>query len=342
MSEFTSPPIDYSRPVEVYLVRPQSRRWALHIALLFATLLTTTLVGARLQYNFAHNLPMLSDQQDALPLFPIAWVWQQPLRLLGGLPFSLSVMGILLAHEMGHYLYCLRYGVNATLPFFIPAPTLIGTFGAFIRIKSPIRSRSQLFDIGIAGPIAGFIVAILVLFASLPFAKPLATTAFDPRLQFGYPYIFNVAKALLAGAVPILHSPLDRLYLHPVTVSAWVGMFATAMNLLPGGQLDGGHLVYAVRPRLHRLISRAAILVLIPMAWHYWAGWLLWALMLFISGLRHPRLPVVPDLSPRRKALAAFAVIMLVLTFSPTPIKQNSLSEVINEIPHPHSVSSAR
>ena len=123
--------------------------------LLLATFPTTLTVGARLQYNFSQNLPILSESDDALPMFPVTWVIHQPSRLLLGVPFSLALMGILLAHEMGHYLYCRRYGVQATLPFFIPAPTLIGTLGAFIRIRSRIRSRDALFDIGIGGPLRG-------------------------------------------------------------------------------------------------------------------------------------------------------------------------------------------
>jgi len=342
MSDFTSPPIELSRPVEVYVVRPQSRRWVLHLALLCATLLTTTLVGARLHYNFIHDLPVLSEQQDALPLFPISWVWQHPARLLGGLPFSLSLMVILLAHEMGHYLYCRRYGVRATLPYFIPAPTLIGTFGAFIRIKSPMRARSQLFDIGIAGPIAGFVVAIVVLVVSLPLAKPLAPSAFDPNLQFGYPAIFDLAKAALSTWLPVLRTPIDKLYFHPVTISAWVGMFATALNLLPGGQLDGGHIIYSLHPRVHRFVSRLAVIVLLPMAWFFWAGWLVWAVMLFISGVRHPRLPSYPDLGRGRKLLAGFALLMLILTFSPNPIRNHSFKEVVHELRHPESLSGTR
>ena len=129
--------------------------------------MTTLTVGARLQYNFSQNLPILSESDDALPMFPVTWVIHHPSRLLLGLPFSLALMGILLAHEMGHYLYCRRYGVQATLPFFIPAPTLIGTLGAFIRIRSRIRSRDALFDIGIAGPLAGFVVALPVMFVGL-------------------------------------------------------------------------------------------------------------------------------------------------------------------------------
>ncbi len=162
------------RPIEVFLVqeRPRRRYW-LHALLLLATVFTTLVVGARLEFNFLNNLPAFTIGDSVLPFFELGWVLEQPSRLLLGVPFAGTLMLILLAHEMGHFIYCLRYGVNATLPFFIPAPTLIGTLGAFIRIKSPIRSREALFDIGIAGPIAGFVVALVTLVAALSLSKPL-------------------------------------------------------------------------------------------------------------------------------------------------------------------------
>ena len=163
-----TPPLSYTfqaaaRP-DVFLARPPQppRPYWLHLLLLLLTLLTTLIVGARLQFNFDHNLPAFTTETFALPLFPLKWIWHQPSRLVMGIPFCTTLMGILLAHEMGHYLLCEKNRVFATLPFFIPAPTLIGTLGAFIRIKSPIRSRQALFDIGIAGPIAGFLIALPV------------------------------------------------------------------------------------------------------------------------------------------------------------------------------------
>src|SRR5512147_3110835 len=166
------------RPIEVFLVqqRPKRRYW-LHALLLLATIFTTLVVGARLEFNFLHGLPAFSLDDNTLPLFPLGWVFDEPSRLLLGVPFAGTLMLILLAHEMGHYIYCLRYGVNATLPFFIPAPTLIGTLGAFIRIKSPIKSRADLFDIGIAGPIAGFVVAVPVMLYGLLASKLLTGDA---------------------------------------------------------------------------------------------------------------------------------------------------------------------
>src|SRR5512147_145816 len=206
------------RPIEVFLVqqRPKRRYW-LHALLLLATIFTTLVVGARLEFNFLHGLPAFSLDDNTLPLFPLGWVFDEPSRLLLGVPFAGTLMLILLAHEMGHYIYCLRYGVNATLPFFIPAPTLIGTLGAFIRIKSPIRSREALFDIGIAGPIAGFVVAFTTLLAALSLSKPLPPGLPMSDIVFGYPLVFHFAHRLL-GSVGISGAgriPLQMAYLHP-------------------------------------------------------------------------------------------------------------------------------
>ena len=315
----TSSTFELYRPVEVFVAPPPlKRRYWLHALLLLLTIFSTLVVGARLQYNFDHNLPAFSLEDS---IFPWRWAVGNPSRLLLGVPFSATLLMILLAHEMGHFLYCVRYRVWATLPFFIPAPTLIGTFGAFIRIRSPIRSRAALFDIGIAGPIAGFVVAVVVLAFALTFSKPMAHAAAGSDIQFGYPLIFYLvhgAMALLQPASSHLHLGLQQVYLHPTAVAAWVGMFATALNLLPGGQLDGGHIVYSVAPRIHRRVSRITVALLVVMTL-FWFGWLLWSVLLMATGMRHPQVPVEPDLGPERRLLAAFAVIMLVLTFVPAP-----------------------
>src|SRR6059058_5764167 len=274
MSEILPPaPSTYQdyRPMEVYVVRPPKPRYALHAMLFLATIFTTLVVGARMEFNFLHNLPVFSLNDDALPLFPVRWALAQPSRVLLGIPFASTLMLILLAHEMGHYLCCRYYGVYATLPFFIPAPTLIGTLGAFIRIRSPIRSRTALFDIGIAGPIAGFLVALTVLVFALPLSKIMAPAAVASEIKLGFPVIFHLAWA----AIPLANArgtSLHGIYLHPTAIAAWVGMFATALNLLPGGQLDGGHIVFALAPRAHKFVSRATILALIPLAIYCWAG----------------------------------------------------------------------
>src|SRR5579863_5346988 len=221
-----------------------------------------------------------------------------------------TLMFFFLAHEMGHYLCCGRYGVYATLPFFIPVPTPIGTMGAVILIRSRIRSRTALFDIGIAGPIAGFVVAVAVLLVSLAWSKPLPTAPSMSDYDFGFPLIFQLAHHLLmsTGMLPASASlPLDRLLIHPTAIAAWVGMLATSLNLLPGGQLDGGHIVFSIAPRAHKIISRLTILILLPMAYFLWTGWLLWAVMLWLSSFRHPQVADWPRVSGGRLWLAGFA-----------------------------------
>jgi membrane-associated protease RseP (regulator of RpoE activity) len=321
------------RPIEVFVVHAQKQRYWIHTLLLLATFYTTLVVGARMEFNFLHRLPVFYLGEDSLSIFPMIWALQLP-HLLLGIPFAFTLMLILLAHEMGHYLYCQRYRVSATLPFFIPFPTLIGTLGAFIRIRSPIRSRSALFDIGIAGPIAGFVVSVIVLFLSLGLSQPIVSMPSAESIQLGLPLIFYSAHGLLSGlgmAHGIAALPLSQVELHPVAIAAWVGMFATALNLLPGGQLDGGHMVFSLAPRVHRLVSRITILALIPMAIYFWAGWLLWAALLGVSGMRHPLVPRWPGVDQSRRWLAVFGLLMLVLTFSPAPFLHSSLLAVIRQ-----------
>ncbi|MBZ5570120.1 MAG: site-2 protease family protein [Acidobacteriia bacterium] len=316
------------QPVEVFLAeqRPRRRYW-LHAVLLLATVFTTLVVGARLEFDFLHNLPAFTISDSVLPFFELGWILAQPSRLLLGVPFAGTLMLILLAHEMGHFVYCMRYGVNATLPFFIPAPTLIGTLGAFIRIKSPIRSREALFDIGIAGPIAGFVVACITLIAALTLSKPMPMTVSQSDLVLSYPLVFEWARWLLIrlGVSGGGSLPLASVYLHPTAIAAWVGMFATALNLLPGGQLDGGHIVYAISPRAHRHVSRLTVGILLPMGFLLWSGWLVWALLLTISGLRHPQVPPWPGIGRKRKWLALLAFFMLILTLVPEPFRGAAL-----------------
>ena len=324
MSEIT-PPVprietEFPPPVEVFFAEPVRRqRYWLHILLLLLTFGTTMLVGTRFQLNFLQGRPVFSFGEDLIPLFPLKLVLQNPRMILLGLPFSLTLMTILLCHELGHYIYCLRYGVYATLPYFIPAPTLIGTMGAFIRIKSPIRSRTALFDIGIAGPIAGFIVALLVLLFALPMSKPGPQSFVQGDVVIGFPLVFQLVHWFMWGGDVAGVVPLNGMLLHPMVIAAWVGMFATALNLLPGGQLDGGHIIFSLWPRAHRWVSIFTIGVLIPMA-YLSPSWLIWAALIWLSGLRHPSVPTWPGLPPGRRLLALVALGMLVLTFIPTPI----------------------
>lgn len=325
MSDFQQP-TSYTFEVpaypQVFLAAPARRRpYWLHITLLLLTLFATLVVGARLEYNFLHNLPAFSADDNALPFFPVMWIVHHPAHLLLGIPFSVTLLAILLAHEFGHFIVAERNGVDATLPYFIPGPFIspIGTFGAVIRIKSAIRSRKALFDIGIAGPIAGFLVAVPVLFWGLALSKPMIAAASSPDFEVGYPPIFYLVHRMLA---PFVHhsASLSGLYLHPVGLAAWVGMLATALNLLPGGQFDGGHILYAVAPRAHRWVTRVTVAVLIPMGVFFWLGWLLWALILGITGMRHPDVPTWPDVGSGRRRLAWIAALMLVLTVALAPV----------------------
>jgi membrane-associated protease RseP (regulator of RpoE activity) len=337
MPEFL-PPVsssttEYYRPVEVFVVQPPKQRYWLHIVLLLATIFTTLVVGARMEFNFEHNQPAFSLNDDEVPFFPLRWMLADPSRILLGVPFASTLMLILLAHEMGHYLCCRYYGVNATLPFFIPAPTLIGTLGAFIRIRSPIRSRAALFDIGIAGPIAGFVVAVTVLLFALPLSKVMSPGMAGSDVQLGYPLIFRLAWYVLPlGQLKASTSALHSIYFHPCAIAAWVGMFATALNLLPGGQLDGGHIVFSLAPRAHKTVSRLTILALIPMALYFWAGWLIWAILLRISGMRHPMVAEWPGVTGVRRWVAGFGLVMLILTLAPAPFAHSSLLQVFHEL----------
>jgi len=255
----------------------------------------------------------------------------QPSRLLLGIPFSAALLIILLSHEMGHYLLCRYYGVRATLPYFLPAPTLIGTLGAVIRIKAPIRSRAALFDIGVAGPIAGFVMAVAALAVAILFSKPMPGGIPATELQLGYPAIFLVVQHALRYIEPnraVASLPLSSVYLHPVAIAAWVGMYATALNLLPSGQLDGGHIVYALVPRAHRVISWITVagLIVIGMfayrADHSNYSWWVWAGLITIMNvltIRHKQAPDYPAMPGSRWGLAVLAGLMLVVTFTKSP-----------------------
>lgn len=328
--------IEYLRPVPVYAPREPRQRYWLHALLLVLTCLTTLVVGAHMQHNFLLGRPAFLLDDSSASLLRVPWALQHPARLLLGIPFAGTLMLILLAHEMGHYLYCKHYGVWATLPFFIPAPTLIGTFGAFIRIRSPIRSRTALFDIGIAGPIAGFGVAVGALVISLGLSRPISAGSPSPDLELGFPLIFQLTHRLLAaaGGSSVAGLPLDRVLLHPTAIAAWVGMFATALNLLPGGQLDGGHIVFSIAPRAHRWISWATTIALLFMAYYLCYVWLMWAILLRLSSLRHPQVAEWPRVSGSRGVLAGFAVLMLVLTLTPAPFLHFSLQEILHSIRH--------
>ena len=287
-------------------------RFWLHGLLFLLTLASTTVIGARLAENFKANRPAIYLAED---LDAYRKLLAQPDSWLGGMAYSLTLLTILLAHEMGHYFACRRYGLDASLPFFMPFPSVIGTLGAFIRIRSPIYFRRVLFDIGIAGPVAGFVTLMPAAIYGIANSKVVPGIAAQADLRFGTPLVFKVLLGLLmpgAQAVDIS--------LHPVAQAAWVGVFATALNLLPIGQLDGGHILYAVCGDKHRILSRIFVLALLPLGLLYWP-WLVWAVILFFLGMRHPLIYDFAPLDRRRKFWAVFALAMFLLCFMVAPIE---------------------
>ncbi len=297
--------------------RPRQRWYnslPFHLALFLLTVLTTLIVGTHIALNYAQNLPVF-DWDVSLAYF--RELWRHPGLLVLGVPFSFTLLSILLAHELGHYFTCRHYGIHATYPYFIPAPTLIGTLGAFIRIKSPIVNRRELFDVGISGPIAGFVLAIPALIVAIFLAKGAMPATSPDSISLGNPLaVILLTKLFRRGINPA------EIILHPVGCAAWVGLFATALNLLPVGQLDGGHILYAVLGDKCRNISRGFFLVLLPLGSFCWYGWIAWAVILFFLGLRHPRV-IEPEepLGKKRKILALVAALILILTFLPTPFR---------------------
>jgi membrane-associated protease RseP (regulator of RpoE activity) len=298
-------------------VRPRQTTGSLVLAigLFLLTLVTSLLAGTHFAAAYAHNQ---AASLDAL-LQTFQLLYRNPAILLTGMPFAITLLTILLVHELGHYYACQYHQIRASYPFFIPAPTLIGTFGAFILIRSPIRSTRALFDVGASGPLVGFIVAIPALAFGVLHAKVIPAFGSDGSsdLVFGVPLILRLVTAVLQ---PNAH--VSDLLLHPVGRAAWVGIFATALNLLPVGQLDGGHILRAVRPRLHRWVSLLLPFALIAVYFIFrWNGWLLWAAILF--GLRFFRMPPLYDptpLDPNRRFAAVIALAVFVLCFMPAPL----------------------
>jgi membrane-associated protease RseP (regulator of RpoE activity) len=298
-------------------------RWGLALGLLAATFFTTTTLGA--YWTLASRTDVVTTfGQIAVPSM-VAAVWSTPALLRTGLAFSLPVLLILLCHELGHYLACRRYGVVATLPYFVPIPLALGTLGAFIRIRSPIRNKRQLFDIGVAGPITGFVALVPFLVYGVARSRPtplvVATGDADwggtVLLQPGDSLAILLVKRLVHGELPA-GTVLD---LHPFALAAWVGLLATSLNLLPLGQLDGGHILYAVFGRWQRRLALPLWLALVAAGAFFYQGWWLWAAIVLVIGLRHP--PLWDELQPldaKRLALAAFALLMLVLCFMPVPM----------------------
>jgi membrane-associated protease RseP (regulator of RpoE activity) len=312
-----SSPADFESTFYEDIVQPRRRpRYWLHALLLLVTLISTTVAGTGLARSFAQGRP-LDFEND---LLGYSNLWNHPAALLNGLPFSLTLLSILLAHELGHYLTARYYGVDVSLPFFIPAPTLIGTVGAFIRIRSAILSKRILFDIGIAGPLAGFALLVWLLVVGVSMSKVIPGIGTHGDLVFGTPLLLRGCELFFFPGV----STAD-LYLHPVARAAWVGILATALNLLPIGQLDGGHILYSFIGERTRLLSRVFVLILVPMGFFFAYSWLVWALLLFFFGMRHPAIYDLTPLGRTRSWLGFAALIIFLLSFTLAPIRTSGL-----------------
>ncbi len=295
------------------VIESASRPW-LNILLLVATIVTTLVSGA-----------LMEGRRP----------WTGLDALLAGAPFSIAILSILGTHELGHYFVARHYKMEVTLPYFIPFfpfPFGIGTMGAVIRMKSPMTSRKALFDVGLAGPIAGLLVAIPVLIIGLrqSVVVPARMIGGDVTLLLGEPLLYKAISRLVLGPLP---DTVD-VALNPIAFAGWVGLFVTAMNLLPAGQLDGGHIAYAVWGRAHRLLAQTTFVGLIAMGIGPfflnmlpgvgpvpgWSGWLIWALLLSVFGLRHP--PALDDVTPLtgpRRIAGIMAIALLVLLITPVP-----------------------
>jgi membrane-associated protease RseP (regulator of RpoE activity) len=305
--------------------RPKHRYW-LHALLLLLTLLTTTMVGVEMAHSFRKGVPF--DFEDNLNGY--TRLWHDPSFLIDGLPFSVTLLTILMAHEMGHYIAARYYNVDATLPFFLPAPTLIGTFGAFIRIRSAILSKRILFDIGVGGPLAGFAVLIPPLIVGVKMSRVVPDFASHGELVFGTPLALRLVELMFSKFHGV---PVGDIYLHPVARAAWVGLLATALNLLPIGQLDGGHVLYAFLGEKTRVWSRFAVAILAVLglvqlftsAYKMGYMWLFWALFLIIFGMRHPAIVDPSPVGRTRTWLGILALVIFILSFTAAPIRTAGL-----------------
>ena len=244
--------------------------------------------------------------------------------------YSITVMLILLGHEMGHYFMSRRHEMSATLPFFIPFPPIIlpsgvvlespfGTLGAVIRIKSPFASRKALFDMGVAGPLTSFFLSIPAIVIGLKLSKVLPQSHMPTGFIFSDPLLFSFVQELLLGQIPENYIVMA----HPIAYAGWVGLFVTALNLLPVGQLDGGHITYALLGRKSRAIFFITIAVMAFITFFYNPLWIVLVILMVIFGPRHP-LPI-DDITPldwKRKLLGGFVFFVFILSFQPNPFPQ--------------------
>ena len=288
---------------------PRERYW-LHILLFLLTFVTTTFVGA------SHWLSFMAEFGNRRVVAGVG------VLAIQGLWFSGTLLSILTAHEFGHYLACRYYRVSASLPYFLPMPLgYFGTFGAVIRIRQPLTTKAKVFDVGVAGPFAGFLVAVPALLIGLAMSNVAPLPPVFRGDELGEPLLYKAAEWLVWGAIPGNLS----LNLHPMAFAAWIGLLVTALNLLPVGQLDGGHIAYAVFGRRSLYVTIGAIAVAMGLCF-YSSSWMVWTgllvAMLTFFGWRHP--PARDDHVPLDSArlwLAFLALVIFIVCFTPAPIE---------------------
>lgn len=317
---------------ELTLVRrvapPTRERWGVHLALFLATLLTTTVSGA----YFSGGDPFSYAPFTAGPWKMFLPVGIDPARLLPGLAFSLPLLAILLAHEMGHYLVARRLRLDVSPPYFIPAPqlvNLIGTFGAFIRLRSPLLNRAMLLDVGAAGPLASFVLSIPAAAVGLAWSRAIPAPPWveSPFLLLWGSEGMGVGSSLVFTALAGLFAPEGEVVVfHPLALAGWLGFFVTALNLFPIFQLDGGHIAYALLGARQRWVGALFLGFLLflgsPLGGGWW-GWWIWAALILLLGRGSVAHPPVFDpgypLSPGRRLVGWACIAILVLTFAPVP-----------------------
>jgi Zn-dependent protease len=301
----------------------RSNPWV-NVGLFLATLVTVLFIGASNALQYARDIRGLDVSLDISSILS---------HLHWGIPFAAALMGILLAHELSHYFVARRYGSPVSLPYFIPMPNLLGTMGAVITQKAPMRNRKALFDIGIAGPLGGLALAIPLLFIGLSLSSVQAPPpGIDQALQEGNSLLYLGAKFLVFGEV--LPSNGRDVWIHPVAFAAWAGLLVTMINLIPVGQLDGGHVSYALLGRKAWPVGYALIAAMLG-----WGGflllrgnqasgfWILWAFLNLILNRKHP--PPLDDVTPvnrRRVVVGVLMLVVFILTFMPSPLRTISLS----------------
>jgi Zn-dependent protease len=301
----------------------RQRTW-LNVLLFVITVVCCFFVGLTWSINYVYADDIVNGSFGSIGLAD----FMNPDVIVLSVWYAVVLIAILLAHEMGHYLTCRFYGINATLPYFIPfpPPSPIGTMGAFIKIRSPITRKQQLFDVGVAGPLAGFVLALPALVYGLSLSKAVPHIPEEGSIIFGEPLLFKILSDSMFRGAP---ENFD-LILHPVAFAGWVGALVTALNLFPIGQLDGGHVVYALFGKRSKKFARPVFVAFIVMGVFFWIGWFVWAILIRFIGLKHPRIwdEEVP-ISLGRRWIAVLVVLIFIFSFIPDPIKGGSLLDMV-------------